>query len=119
MANRQLTRDELKKASELIGRIRHDLQQLTEGDSDLLFAYRRKIYKELTYDERGKPMQRRILKAQKRIEQNGKCADCGLDLGTGELDLHRIEASLGYTLENTRLVHRDCHRKQQAKRGFA
>jgi hypothetical protein len=119
MPNRQLTKDELQQCAELLSHIRSELNALSAGNKHVLFAYRRKVYKELMYDERGKPTQRRILKAQKRIEQDGKCAHCGKELGGGELDLHRIEAALGYTLENTRLVHRECHRKQQAERGFA
>jgi hypothetical protein len=35
------------------------LQALAAGDAELLFAYRRKVYKELTYGERGRPMMRR------------------------------------------------------------
>ena len=50
--------------------------ELSNGDAGLLFALRRKIYKELTYDERTKPMARRKLKEQKRKEQGGLCPVC-------------------------------------------
>jgi hypothetical protein len=40
-------------------------------DRELLFAYRRKVYKELICDERDKPMVRRRLKSLKREEQGG------------------------------------------------
>ena len=43
-------------------------------EPELLFAYRRKVYKELICDKRDKPMKRRRLKALKRQEQNGLCA---------------------------------------------
>jgi hypothetical protein len=46
---------------------------ISEADSVLLlFAYRRKIVKELGYDERGKPGVRAKLKALKWGQQGGK-----------------------------------------------
>src|SRR5438105_14237822 len=115
MPNRQLDKEELKKAGELLDLIRIKLNELSGDDRNLLFAYRRKIYKELTYDERGKPMQRKILKAQKLVQQDYKCAkpECKTDLRAGEPELHRFEAALKYTPENTELLCRECHRKQQ------
>lgn len=80
MANRKLTEDELKRANELLARIRERLTTLAGGDPSLLFAYRRKVAKELQYDERGKPGVRRQLKALKWGQQNGKCAHCGQEL---------------------------------------
>jgi hypothetical protein len=120
MPNRQLDSEESKKAVELLSYVRSKLTELSNGDANLLFAYRRKIYKELTYDERGKPAHRRIIKAQKLIQQNYRCAnpDCQKDLRSIESELHRFEAAPGYTLENTELLCRPCHRKQQADRGF-
>jgi hypothetical protein len=43
---------------------------------DLLFALRRKLAKELSIAERGKPILRVKLKAKKRIEQDGRCKLC-------------------------------------------
>ena len=42
---------------------------------------RRKLSKELQYDERSKPAQRKSLKRRKLIFQDGKCAICGGALG--------------------------------------
>jgi len=47
MANRNLTPDELIKASALLSEIRDKLEDLSGGDRELRFAYRRKIMKEL------------------------------------------------------------------------
>ena len=58
MPNRTLSPDELLNANELLEEVRARLTSLAGDDSTLLFAYRRKIYKELTYDERGKPAHR-------------------------------------------------------------
>lgn len=71
MANRRQTESELSKARELIVDVSERLIALAQGDQDLLFAYRRKVWKELYYGERGKPMTRRALKAKKRREQDG------------------------------------------------
>ena len=56
MTNRRLTTDELQKANAVLKDIRAQLLLLAGEESDLLFAYRRKIAKELIYDERGKPI---------------------------------------------------------------
>src|ERR1700722_1484378 len=74
MANRNLTSDELKHTTELLMEIRKRLTKLAAGDRLLLFAYRRKIWKELQYDERGKPGARGKLKALKWGLQSRKCA---------------------------------------------
>jgi hypothetical protein len=71
MANRQLSAEESVHANALLDSIRARLRGLAGEDRDLLFAYRRKVYKELIYDERDKPMVRRRLKALKREEQGG------------------------------------------------
>src|SRR5579864_9223411 len=76
MANRRLSESELSQAHELLDSIRERLRQLSSGDPELLFAFRRKVAKELTYDERGKPMERRKLKELKWKRQNGICPEC-------------------------------------------
>lgn len=119
MANRQLTEEELSCARELLDKVRTELIELSEGNSDLLFAYRRKIYKELTYDERSKPMARRQLKDQKWKEQRGLCAICQNELPAKYAILDRLNAADGYTTENTRLVHQECDVSQQAGKGYA
>ena len=76
MPNRNLNADELTRANELLADIRKRLTALANGDPLLLFAYRRKVAKELGYDERGKPGARGKLKALKWDQQNGRCAHC-------------------------------------------
>jgi hypothetical protein len=119
MPNRRLSSEELKHAKELLDRIRSQLESLSRGDPDLLFAYRRKIYKELTYDERDKPMVRRKLKALKREQQGGSCPICNLPLPDRYTVLDRFNAADGYTAENTRLIHQSCDVAIQASRGYA
>ena len=119
MANRNLTSDELRLATELLSEIRHRLATLANNDQSLLFAYRRKIAKELGYDERGKPALRNKLKALKWGAQNGKCAHCGQPLELKYSHLDRKTASNGYTAENTELLHADCHHQRQAAKQYA
>lgn len=118
MPNRRLTPEELIKARMLLDAIRARLQELSSGDADLLFAYRRKVYKELTYDERDKPMVRRQLKAMKRGEQKGLCAICQESLPEKYCVLDRIEAAMGYTPENTHLICQTCDVQSQAAKGY-
>ena len=119
MANRRLTPSELERANALLDGIRKQLLALSAGDRDLLFAYRRKVYKELGYDERSKPGERRLLKAVKREQQGGLCAICLKPLPEKYAVLDRFNAADGYTKENTRLIHQDCDVENQAAKGYA
>jgi len=101
MPNRNLDAEELKLAFVLLDEIRAKLEALAGGDTSRLFAYRRKIYKELVYLERGKPMARRKIKIQKHDQQQGKCAHCNDSMTIQYSELDRKNAVDGYTLENT------------------
>jgi hypothetical protein len=116
--NRQLAPPELEQANLLLGEIRDRLKGLSGDDKDLHFAYRRKIAKELTYDERSKPMIRRALKRKKYKEQSGICSVCNESLPTRYTVLDRINAVAGYTSENTRLIHQHCDQQVQAERKY-
>ena len=118
MPNRNLTLNELELARTLLKGIRNRLNALAGGDAELLFAYRRKIAKELVYDERSAPMARRKLKAQKRKEQGGLCARCREGLPEKYVVLDRVAASRGYTSENTLLICEACDREVQAERRY-
>ena len=98
----------MRWANQLLRSIRLRLEKLSAGDRKLLWAYRRKVSKELTYDERGKPMHRRRLKILKRLEQSGKCPICRKPLPERYAVLDRFNAMLGYTAKNTRLIHQEC-----------
>lgn len=119
MPNRNLNSEELKRANELLRDIRERLTGLAAGDPLLLFAYRRKVVKELGYDERGKPGARGKLKALKWGQQNGVCAHCGDQMPLKYSELDRKNAADGYTIKNTDLVHAKCHQERQAAKGYA
>ena len=120
MPNRQLNATELEKLfSPLLAGTRERLNELSGGDPELLWALRRKLAKELSYDERGKPMHRRALKAYKRGEQGNRCARCACELPDKYVVLDRLAAMGGYTKENTRLLCRECDSTVQEERGFA
>lgn len=118
MVNRNLNADELERANELLADIRQRLNSMAAGDPLLLFAYRRKVAKELGYDERGKPEIRARLKALKWGQQNGKCAHCGIELPLKYSQLDRKNAADGYSAENTELVHAECHQLRQAAKRY-
>ena len=119
MTNRQLSKGELEKANELLDEIRVRLWKLANDDEELLLAYRRKVYKELTFDERGKPAHRRRLKQRKRKEQGSLCVVCGEPLPEKNAVLDRYKAIDGYTEDNTRLIHQDCDVEIQSSRNYA
>ena len=118
MPNRNLTAEELKQANTLLAEIRDKLKALAGDDPLLLFAYRRKIVKELGYDERGKPGARGKLKSLKWGLQNGRCAECDKPLPLKYSELDRKVAADGYTPKNTELVHAKCHQARQAAKGY-
>ncbi len=118
MPNRNLSADELKLANDLLEEIRDRLATLAGDDELLRFSYRRKISKELQYDERGKPGARKQLKTLKWALQNRKCAHCGEDMPLKYSELDRKNAADGYTEENTELVHAKCHHDRQAAKGY-
>jgi hypothetical protein len=118
MSNRTLTKGEIEKARHLLDAIREQLELLSGGDPELLFAYRRKVYKELSYDERDKPMARRALKKRKRIEQKDLCPICMKPLPETYCVLDRFNASGGYTDKNTRLIHQDCDSAAQKSKRY-
>jgi hypothetical protein len=119
LPNKNLSIEELKHANALLLEIRTRLAKLSGGDPLLLFAYRRKISKELGYDERGKPGARKQLKLLKWGMQGKKCAECGEELPLKYSELDRKNAADGYTEENTELVHAKCHHDRQAKKNYA
>ena len=119
MPNRTLTETELVLAWRLIESIRTRLDELSEGDPEVLFAYRRKVARQLSYDERSSPSERKRLKVLKRREQNGLCTICGEPLPETRCVLDRLQASAGYTAENTRLIHPVCDAETQSERGYA
>ena len=119
MPNRILTREELiKLARPLLKSVRTRLLKLSNGDAELHFALRRKLAKELTYDERSGPNERRKLKTAQRARQNNRCAMCGGLLPAKGAILDRLEAMAGYTSENTQLLCPSCDADTQAKRGY-
>ena len=64
-------------------------------------------------------MFRRKLKDLKWKEQRGACAICGKDLPEKYTVLDRLVAAVGYTKENTRLIHQECDVTHQASKGYA
>jgi len=120
MPNRQLSQSEIETLfAPLLASIRSNLQQLSGGNGELLWALRRKLTKELSYDERGKPIQRKLLKALKRGEQKNLCALCATELPERNAVLDRLEAMKWYTAENTRLLCQSCDLNVQEKRGYS
>lgn len=118
MPNPQLNKLQLQQAKKLLDKIRKEINTLANDDPNLVFAFRRKIRKELTYDERGKPAQRRKLKDLLRRKQKGVCTICKKELPEKYAVSDRFEAIKGYTEENVRLICTDCDKKVQAERGY-
>jgi UTP:GlnB (protein PII) uridylyltransferase len=122
MVNPRLTLDQLGLARALLDEVRARLVDLSGGDKELIFDYRRELAKELSYDERSKPMERRRLKRFKMKGQGGICPICPIcneALPERGAVLDRVRAIDGYTLENTRLIQADFDNAQQAAKGYA
>ena len=118
MPNPILSPDQLIKANELLSIVRAQLSALSGDDPDLLFAYRRKVAKMLTYDERSGPNERRKLKRLKFADQGGLCPICEEPLPATYNVLDRFKAVAGYTIANTQLICETCDRTIQRDRSF-
>lgn len=119
MTNRQLTSDELTHLfAPLAAEVRSRLRQLAGDDNELHWALRRKLAKELIYDERSTPNERRKLKQLKHKEQGGNCMLCKRELPPRYNVLDRLEAMKGYTPENTQLICQACDVETQRRRGY-
>lgn len=118
MPSRRLTKDEAAKADDLLAHVKEIVTDAAGGDAVLLFALRRRLFARLVYWERGTPAERTKLKAVKWQAQNGLFAMCGEAMDQKGAELDRADPVLGYTAENTRLVHHTCHRKDQEAKRF-
>jgi hypothetical protein len=118
MSNPRLDPDQLQIANRLIDEVRARLDALTGGDKEYYWALRRKLAKELVYDERGKTSHRVKLKARKMEEQKGICPICEKKLPSQYCVLDRFEAIRGYTMDNTRLICQECDYAIQRERGY-
>jgi hypothetical protein len=117
--NPRLTPAQLEVAHAILAEVRERIITESGGNPELGFALRRKIQKELMHDERGTPAHRNKIKALKRSEQANICPLCQEALPEKGAVLDRTEAVLGYTVENTRLIHQHCDLAVQAARGYA
>jgi 5-methylcytosine-specific restriction endonuclease McrA len=119
MATDTLDDDQEKKAKALLEYVRKGIEEAAGGDRRVVFHVRRYIRIRLEHDERGTPAERKKLKLAKFDEQKGACPICGERFEQmKDLHLHRLDAALGYALDNVRLVHHQCHRRQQEERGY-
>lgn len=119
MPNRRLTNEERTRANQLLLEVRGRLKELSNDDTSLEWALRRYVYIRLQHDERGNPMERRMLKAKLMIRQQGMCSVCNGLLPKKGAVLDRLEAMRGYTEENTRLLCPSCDRAVQEQRHYA
>ena len=120
MANPRLTKEMREQLfAPLFERTKNELAVLSGGDARLMWALRRKLAKELVYIERSTPAERNKLKALMWKKQNGNCALCNQAMHQKGSELDRYEAFLGYVESNVRLVHHECHIKDQEGKGYA
>lgn len=117
--NPKLNDAQLARANQLLEEIRGLLSVEAGGDDDTYFALRRKVAKELTYDERGKPGHRKRLKKRLMKLQRGLCVECHGELPARGAVLDRNQAKFGYTEDNVELIHPACDQARQAAKGYS
>ena len=106
--NRTLDENELVAARALLADIRALIDTAAADDEGLRFALNRKVYKELSYDERGRPNARQSLKARAVKAQGGACANCAAMLPENDTVLARLETEKGFVEGNVRVLCRKC-----------
>jgi hypothetical protein len=62
--------------TQILQKIRAEIETVSNGDPSLKFALRRRIYKQLEYDEQSNPSAREKLKKLMWLRQNRACAFC-------------------------------------------
>jgi len=117
---RKLSRDELKQASEIIDGVKKRIVELSGDDKYLTFAYLRRVWVQLQYVERGKPVQRKRLKAKLLKTQGGQCAVGRPKHKLPERGavLDRRNAVDGYVIGNVDLICPDCDVRIQTSLGY-
>lgn len=108
MITPKLTPEQKAQADDLFARLKADLLALAGGDDDLLFNFRRQMYKGLMYDERGTPLARQRLKKATWQKQEGNCAVCGKELPLEGAEIERLIPSKGFVEGNVKVVHHEC-----------
>src|SRR5436853_6412809 len=111
MPERRLSEEEAAKARVILDYVRKNLENISGGDTELLDAYRRRIMNTLQSDERTTSMNRQKLKREKYKSQRGRCSICSESLPEKYAVLDRSQTTLGYTDDNTRLIHEGSDRR--------
>src|SRR6476620_5432231 len=101
---RRLSDPERADAEKILRFVRGRLDKLSNGDVGLYFALRRRVWKQLEYDERSKPPVRERLKVRKRAQQTNICPVCKKKLPKEDCVLDRLVQTNRYTMQNTRLI---------------
>lgn len=109
MITPKLNPEQMAQADALFAKLKADLFALSNGDDDLLFNFRRQMYKSLMYDERGTPLARQRLKKATWQKQESKCAVCGLELPLEGAEIDRLIPSKGFVEGNVKVVHHECN----------
>jgi pyruvate-formate lyase-activating enzyme len=78
---------------DLLEHIREEIHRIAMGDEKLAVQIRRYVSKQLMYDERGTPVERREKKVRLYERQKGLCALCSQPLELKRSELHRTHDS--------------------------
>jgi hypothetical protein len=107
-----------------LDQVRHFITKAGKGDPLFTLRLRRHVVRKLSEDEWGTVAHRNKIKAQKLDEQRGKCVYKKCPIPGKKLSaepvLHRLRKDplKRYTMENTELLHFECHRQLHAKEGW-
>lgn len=116
MANRTLNEQQVKVAMEIVADVTARIHELAGGDEALMFAFVRKVSKELVYLERESPSKRKRVKRKVWKLQGEKCAECGNPLGFRYSVADRRDAVKGYVVGNLEIIHAECDRIRKERK---
>lgn len=103
-------KDNVKRiGDELLKHIRFVIHEAAQGDTTFEFKLRRWIYARLQLDERKT---KNSIKQKLWDSGKTKCQHCKKKFSSLKgIELHRINSSLEYSVENCELIHKHCHQK--------
>jgi len=113
----QLTESQGERILPILASVREAIEKASEGDLIVLHQMR-------VTSRSGSNLMKEELQPNDELHelkwkrQRGICALCSKSLPERGAELDRLISTEGYTEENTRLVHHECHRKAREAKGF-
>ena len=106
--------NEVKRIGDsILNQVRDMIREVVKGDENFEFKLNRWIYARLMADERKK---KTPIKLELWSMGISSCQDCNKEFNTIKgIEIHRIDSSKAYSIDNCQLLCRSCHQKKDKR----